>query len=98
MTRINSGVNSLPIENLEASTGNQAATKEAASQAAVQNEVAGQTTIPAELAPAPFTDPLTKNFVEEQLAAADKKKDKNTVSEELPKESLTLNFSKIATD
>ncbi|MGC2197419.1 MAG: hypothetical protein WA628_22285 [Terriglobales bacterium] len=98
MTRINSGFGSLPIENLEAPTGSQVATKQPASQAPGQNEVAGQTTTSSELAPAPLTDPLTRNFIQEQLAAADKKKDKTTLSEELPKESLALKFNKIATD
>jgi hypothetical protein len=97
MTRINSGFDSLPIENLEAPTGNQVATKQLASQAPVQNEVAGLTTTSSELAPAPLTDPLTKNFIQEQLAAADKTKgtqvsdegpEESLVSEELPKESL----------
>ncbi len=96
MTRINSGFSPLPIDNLEAPTGNQVATQQPASQAPVQNEVASQTTTPSELAPAPLTDPLTKNFIQEQLAAADKKG--KQVAEELPKESLALNFTKIATD
>jgi hypothetical protein len=98
MTRINSGFDSLPIQNLEAPTGNPVATTQPASQAPVQDEVAGQTTTLSELAPAPLTDPLTRNFIQEQLSAADKKKDPTTLAEELPKESLTLNFTKIATD
>ncbi len=96
MTRINSGFDSLPIQNLEAPTGNPAATRQPASQDPLQNEVASPTTTLSELAPAPLTDPLTKNFIQEQLSAADKKKDPTTLADELPKESLAPNFTTLA--
>jgi hypothetical protein len=94
MTRINNGFNALPVENLEPPAANDVAKKQPASEAPVQNEIAAQTTTPSELTPAPLTDPLTKNLVQEQLATAAKKK-ATTVAEELPKESLSLNFTKV---